>query len=174
MIFTLREELPGDAERIQQIHTAAFPTPAEGRLVDLLRNAGRLSVSLVAVVEGQPVGHIAFSPVSVGQLPGGQLPEGLGLAPLAVLPDFQKQGIGGGLIRSGLAACVRKQVPFVVVLGEPGYYGRFGFQPAARWNLSDEYGGGEAFQALELVTGGISAEGRVRYAPEFSMFATGD
>ena len=67
--------------------------------------------------------------------------DGLGLGPVAVLPEFQRRGIGGGLIRGGLAAAERLGTGFVVVLGEPAYYGRFGFRPAAEWGLRDEYGG---------------------------------
>jgi putative acetyltransferase len=166
--LTIREERPDDVPGIRQIHETAFPAPTEGRLVDELRHAGRLTISLVAVVERQPVGHIGFSPVIIGDIR-----TGLGLAPLAVLPEFQHRGIGGELVRNGLAACARYGTPFVVVLGEPGYYCRFGFQPAARWNLADEYGGGAAFQSLELVAGGTPEGGLVRYAPEFAAFATG-
>lgn len=165
--ITIRAEQPHDAIGIERVLRAAFPSDAEARLVTALRDAGRLTMSLVAVLAGEVVGHIAFSPVTVA----GQ-PCGLGLAPLAVRPDRQRQGMGRRLVEAGLHACRELGVGGVVVLGDPDYYGRFGFQPAAEWQLSDEYGGGEAFQALELRPGQFRAGGGlVQYAPEFGIFA---
>jgi len=114
---------------------------------------------------GEVVGHVAFSPVSVvGAI------DGVGLAPVAVLPAFRRRGIAEQLVREGLEACKQLGHGFVVVLGDPRYYHRFGFMPASRWGLRDEYGGGEAFQALELRQGWIPAGGEVvRYAPEFAI-----
>ena len=161
--MSIRADAPGEGDAIHAVHTTSFPTDVEARLVDALRAAGRLSLSVVAVHEGSVVGHVAFSPVS---LPGASL--GIGLAPVAVLPGFRRRGIAAQLIREGLAICRAQDVKFVVVLGEPSYYRRFGFLPASRWGLVDEYGGGDAFQALELQPGGIPAGGGlVRYAPEF-------
>ena len=162
--MNVRAETSADHATIRAVHTASFPTAAEARLVDALRTAGRLTLSLVAEEEDEIVGHVAFSPVTLAGVP-----EGLGLAPVAVLPEFRCGGVAAHMIREGLAACRRAGAGFVVVLGEPAYYQRFGFMPAAAWDLRDEYGGGEAFQALELrphpiPTGG----GVVRYAPEFA------
>lgn len=159
----IRVEATGDREAIHAVHAASFPSDAEARLVDALRDSGRLSVSQVATHQTIVVGHVAFSPVS---LPGASA--GVGLAPVAVLPAFRRRGIADRLIREGLAACRALDFRFVVVLGEPEYYGRFGFLPASRWGLEDEYGGGDAFQALELQPGAIPAGGGlVRYASEF-------
>jgi len=164
-MITVRPERPDDAPAIRRVHEAAFPTTLEGRLVDALRDAGRLTVSLVAERDREVVGHVAFSPVTLDGAPG--VTDGVGLAPVAVLPAHQRRGVGAQLVREGLAACAA--AGFVVVLGDPAYYGRFGFAPASRWGLRDEYGGGEAFQALELRSGGIPAgAGLVRYAPEFA------
>lgn len=161
--MNLRLEKPADRVGIHAVHEASFPTTDEAELVDGLRTAGRLTLSLVAEEQGQVVGHVAFSPVS---LQGTS--DGVGLAPVAVLPEFRRRGIAEELIRLGLTHCKKLGHGFVVVLGEPHYYRRFGFLPASRWGLRDEYGGGEAFQALELRTGAIpSAGGLVRYAPEF-------
>jgi putative acetyltransferase len=158
----IRAERAGDAAAIHAVHAASFPTDGEARLVDALRAAGRLVVSRVAVIDGAVVGHVAFSPVS--------LPTGVGLGPVAVLPAHRRRGLAAALIRDGLAACAADGFGVVVVLGDPLYYGRFGFAPASRWGLVDEYGGGDAFQALELSPGAIAAGGRglVRYAPEFA------
>ncbi|MCK6455296.1 MAG: N-acetyltransferase [Phycisphaerae bacterium] len=148
---------------------SAFPTAAEAGLVDALRAAGRLTVSLVAETADQVVGHVAFSPVSLAAPT-----HALGLAPVAVLPGYQRRGIGGKLIVEGLAACARIGAGFVVVLGEPAYYKRFGFAPAADWHMVDEYGGHAAFQAIELRAGAIPrGAGLVRYAPEFALVTGG-
>jgi putative acetyltransferase len=163
-MVSLRSERPRDIPAIRAVHAESFPTDAEARLVDLLRNAGALSVSLVAEVDRVVVGHVAFSPVCVAS---GCV--GAGLAPVAVLPSFRRQGIAASLIERGLAECRGAGFRWAVVLGKPEYYSRFGFQPAASFGLTDEYGGGHAFQVAALVPGGIpSNEGLVRYAPQFA------
>jgi putative acetyltransferase len=162
----IRPEQSGDAEGIAAVHRASFPTDDEARLVDTLRSAGRLSVSLVALTDGEVVGHVAFSPVTAGA------EVGAGLAPLAVLPGLRRRGIAAALVREGLAACRNLGFRWVVVLGEPEYYSRFGFTAASRFGLSDDYGGGEAFQALELEPDALAAvSGRVSYAPEFATLS---
>jgi putative acetyltransferase len=162
-VLVIRPERPADADAIHAVVAAAFPTDAEARLVEALREAGRLTISLVAEDGGEVVGHIAFSPVTVEGVGGG-----LGLAPLAVIPERRGEGVGGRLVREGLAAAGRAGAAFAVVLGEPGYYSRFGFEPAARHGLTDEYGGGDAFQVVTL--GGAPGRGLVKYAPEFAAF----
>jgi putative acetyltransferase len=169
MELCIRPEQPTDAVAIRRVLEAAFPTPAEAHLVGLLRDGGHLGVSLVAERDGEIVGHIAFSPVDVEGAAGEG--GGSGLAPLAVLPAYQRQGIGGRLVREGLAACERMGSGFVVVLGEPEYYQRFGFTRADRRGLGNEYGADEAFMVLELRSGGIPADGGlIRYGPEFAAF----
>jgi putative acetyltransferase len=149
---------------IHAVLAASFPTDLESRLVDLLRGAGRLRVSLVAEVDGALVGHIAFSPVTAAT---GAL--GVGLAPVAVAERHRRRGIAAALVRAGLEACRADGFGWEVVMGEPGYYSRFGFRPASEFGLSDEYGGGQAFQVIELVAGGLPVgAGLVRYAPEFA------
>jgi putative acetyltransferase len=162
-VTEIRREQPGDIAAIHAVHRACFPTSAEARLVDLLRAAGRLSVSVVAEEAGQVVGHVAFSPVDAGD---GRI--GAGLGPVGVLEVHRRQGIGATLVLAGLAACRDAAVPWVVVLGDPSYYARFGFRPASDFGLRDEYGGGPAFQCLELLPGSIPVgAGIIRYAPEF-------
>jgi putative acetyltransferase len=160
----VRPEQPGDIAAIHALHAASFPTDAEARLVSLLRAAGHLPVSLVAEADGAVVGHVAFSPVvaATGAV-------GAGLAPVAVLAPHRRQGIAARLIEAGLAACRSAGYGWAVVMGEPAYYSRFGFRPASAFGLSDEYGGGPAFQVVELVPAGLpSGAGLVRYAPEFA------
>jgi putative acetyltransferase len=142
----------------------SFPTSAEAQLVSALRDAGNLIVSHVAASAGEIVGHVAFSEavVQTGE-------RCVGLAPVAVVPAYRRRGIADRLIRSGISACADTDYAFIVVLGEPAYYRRFGFLPASSFTLVDEYGGGDAFQVLELVRGGIPGSGGlVRYAPQFA------
>jgi putative acetyltransferase len=166
-MMKIRPETPTDRDAIHDLHVASFPTDCEARLVDALRSSKRLVLSLVAEEEGEVVGHVAFSPVTVASAPAG-----IGLAPVAVLPAFRRRGIAEQLIREGLATCRQAGHRLAVVLGDPDYYRRFGFAPARRSGLRDEYGGGDAFQALELRPGAIPAGGGlVQYAPEFAAVA---
>jgi putative acetyltransferase len=163
-VVTIRVERAGDAGPIHAVHASSFPAAAEARLVDRLREAGRLSVSLVAEEGGRVIGHVGFSPVTVAS---GEA--GAGLAPVAVLEGSRKQGIAARLIEAGLDGCRAAGIRWAVVLGEPGYYGRFGFREAREFGLFDEYGGGPVFQAMELEPGGLPrGAGLVRYAPEFA------
>jgi putative acetyltransferase len=160
----IRPETPADRAAIRAVHRTSFPTGAEARLVDALRESGRLRLSLVAVDQDRVVGHVAFSPVTLAGAG-----DGAGLAPVAVLPEHRRRGIADQLIREGLDELGLAGCGFVVVLGDPGYYRRFGFEPAARWGLCDEYGAGDAFQTIELRPHAIpNGGGLVQYAPEFS------
>jgi putative acetyltransferase len=160
----VRKEWPADVEAIRALHTASFPTGAEAALVDALRVARRLEISLVSVEGDRVVGHVGFSPVTVD----GE-PLGLGLAPVAVWPDYRRRGVAAQLIREGLELCRKAAIGVIVVLGNPRYYSRFGFEPAGPYRLRDEYAGGDAFQVMELVRGSVPVGGGlVRYAPEFA------
>ena len=159
----LRQAGPGDHEAIRQVLLAAFPGPGEARLVSALRAAHPGLLELVAEEDGALVGHVLFSPVRIGEA------RGLGLAPLSVHPAHQRRGHGAALVRRGLQLLREGDAAFVVVLGDPGYYRRFGFSPASARSIGNEYGAGEAFQVLELVDGGLPpAGGLARYAPEFA------
>ena len=118
----IRQEVAEDIAAVFSVQAAAFSTEAEAQLVDRLRANGHASVSLVAVTNGTVVGHVLFSPVRVVDEQGMVAGSGLGLAPVAVLPEFQNQGVGKRLIVEGLAACRATGTNFVVVLGDPGYY----------------------------------------------------
>jgi putative acetyltransferase len=161
----VHSETPADIAGIRGLHQAAFPTPAESALVDALRAAGQLSLSLVATEPGRVIGHVGFSPIRVAGAP-----RGLGLGPVAVLAECRRRGVAAQLVREGLEQCRAAGVGLVVVLGAPRYYSRFGFTPAKLLALSDEYAGGDAFQALELIRGTVPAGGGlVQYSPEFSQ-----
>jgi putative acetyltransferase len=163
----IRPERPGDADAIRHVNERAFGQAAEARLVDALREAGVLTLSLVAESAGMVVGHLAFSPVTIAGPAGTR--EAVGLAPMAVLPERQGQGIGALLVRAGLEALRAAGHGAVVVLGHPHYYPRFGFAPASRWGLRWERDcPDEAFMALELRAGALEgAGGVVRFRPEF-------
>ena len=158
----IRHELPVDVDGIRHVHQLAFPSHEEAAIVDRLRGADRLTISLVAELGEEVVGHCALSPVTIDQQQ-----VGLGLAPVAVVPDYQRLGIGGDLVRQGLSACRESGVPLVVVLGSPGYYSRFGFVSASAYGLQDTYGGGAAFQAIILDDDRSPPSGLVHYASEF-------
>lgn len=162
----IRRERPEDIPGIRTVVTEAFGRPAEAVLVDALREAAALTVSVVADVGGRIVGHAGFSPITIG---GAQ--HALALAPVAVGPRYQRQGIGATIIRSGLELCREMDCPIVVVLGEPAYYKRFGFTPASGYGISCPFPvADEAYMALELVQGaGPDCRGVVRYRPEFDL-----
>ncbi len=162
----IRNEASSDRAAIRAIHLAAFPTDSEARLVDLMRQSTALSVSLVAEDAAELVGHIAFSPLTLEPVIG---LSGLGLAPVAVLPECQGQGVGAKLVEEGLDASRRLGAEFVVVLGEPAYYSRFGFRPASEFGLDNEYGAADEFMAIELSTGCLGdVQGLVKYCEAFS------
>ena len=163
-MYFCRLEQPTDLTAICVVHTGAFPTAAEARLVDALRGAGRLAVSIVAADAAGIVGHVTFSPVTAGGS------EGLGLGPLAVQAEHRRRGVGAMLVREGLASCSQAGRGFVVVLGAPAYYGRFGFARASDRGLVNDYGVDDEFMVLELRSGALPADGAlVRYAPEFAL-----
>lgn len=163
MSEVIRREAPGDAAAIQALLAAAFARAAEADLVAALRQAKALDVSLVAARGDAILGHVALSPCSVQ---GAFMPGVLGLAPLAVHPDHQRQGLGARLVEAALAAARAERGKLVVVLGDPAYYRRFGFRPARDIGLTCPWPGTEeAFQALILAT--PWPRGLVRYHPAF-------
>jgi putative acetyltransferase len=162
----IREEKSADQAAVRDVLKSAFPSDAEARLVDLLRQRQKASIALVAAVDRKIVGHLLFSPVRITNAPQGF--RGLGLAPVAVHRDFQNRGIGSKLIREGLERCKQGGYDAVVVLGHPNYYPRFGFQVASAYGLGNEYGVDDAFMVLELKDGILDTiNGLVCYAPEF-------
>lgn len=167
MDIIYRPEQPGDVTAIHHVNEAAFGQPNEADLVDALRANGQLLISLVAENEGEVVAHIAFSPVTVEG--GGATWGAVGLAPVAVLPEWQGRGVGSELIRRGLEACRQQGHEVVFVLGHPDYYPRFGFASAEALGVGCTYDvPPEAFMAAELRPGAIAGRiGTVRFAAEF-------
>ena len=167
MLITRREN-PEDVSAVRQINLQAFGGPEEAALVDALREAARPFISLVAVAADRVVGHISFSPVMIEGR--GPAPRAMGLAPMAVLPEYQRRGIGSQLVHAGLEECQRLGREVVVVVGHPRYYPRFGFIPAHGKGLRCEYEvPEEAFMVAELRPGALDgAGGIVRYHEAFS------
>ena len=170
-MIIVRHEQPEDASRIREVNELAFGQPAEADLVETLRQTGDDSVSLVAEDDGV-VGHILFTSVVVES--AGQRVLGMGLAPMAVLPDRQRQGIGSQLVRRGLDILRERGCPFVVVVGHPAFYPRFGFEPASIHGLACQWEGvpDAAFMVLVLdehAMAGVS--GVAKYKDEFNDVA---
>ena len=169
MQVEIRREAPGDVAQIRQVNELAFEGTAEANVIDRLRQICPDFISSVAVVDEQVVGHILFTPAWL-ETPDNQI-AGMGLAPLAVLPDYQNQGIGGKLIRAGLSEIKAYGWPFVIVLGHPGYYPRFGFETAFKYGIRCEYPAvpEEAFMILIFDRGVLPRNGAIaHYQPEWA------
>lgn len=164
----IRRERPDDAPAIEQLLQAAFDGPLEARIVAALRRSGAPWISLVAECDGDIVGQLVLSAVSIPVV-GDSDARVAGLGPMAVRPDRQNQRIGSQLIEAALAQGWVEQFDAIVVLGHPNYYPRFGFQPASRYQLESTWDvPDEAFMALELKPGALDAcAGPVRYHPAF-------
>jgi putative acetyltransferase len=170
----VRPEEPADLDAIRRVNERAFEGSAEADLVEALRAKGAVTLSLVAVGDGRVVGHILFSPVRIESSSGSAA--ALGLGPMAVLPELQRQGIGSLLVRSGLDACRDSGHEGVVVLGHPLYYPRFGFVPASRYGITSPWDVPDpVFMAIELRPGALrNRAGVARYQPEFGSPPSGE
>lgn len=162
----VRPERPEDADTIGTVIRAAFGAACrsggtEAAIVDALRQAGALAVSLVAVQDDEVVGHVAFSPVTVAGTAIGWF----GLGPVSVRPERQGAGVGQALIRQGLDCLRRMDAHGCVVLGDQGYYGRFGFAADRRLR----YGEAPPEYFLRLSFKEATPEGRVVYHPAFAL-----
>jgi putative acetyltransferase len=161
----IRREQSTDGPGVRRVLEAAFPTAAEADLAERLRRSGKAVIALVAEDEGSIVGYVVFSPLAIEPLAG---TVGLGLGPVAVLPDHEKHGVGRRLVQNGLAACRKWGAGFVSVLGDPEYYGRFGFESAREHGLRNEFAADDHFMVFELKSHGLPPNGSmIRYAPEF-------
>lgn len=163
-MIEIRTEHPGDIEAIRDLNRRAFGQDQEGNIVDALRSNGAALLSLLATLDGRAVGHILYSPASVGEVTGAAL------GPMAVLPEHQRQGIGSKLIEAGNLKLENEGCPFIIVLGHANYYPRFGFKPASTYGIGCEWDVPEdVFMILvldEAKMQGVS--GLARYRHEFS------
>jgi putative acetyltransferase len=166
--ITLHPETPTpqDQSAIRAINQAAFHRPDEANLVDRLRAASHILLSLLATSAAQPVGHILFTRMFI-ETPETKIPA-VALAPLAVLPTHQRQGIGGQLIQRGLDLLRAQGESIIIVLGHRTYYPRFGFSRDKAASLESPYPP-ESLMALELTPGALTnVRGVLRYAPPFT------
>ena len=170
-MITIRLERPEDASQIRLVNELAFGETTEADLVERLRRGCTDSLSLVAE-DDAIVGHILFTPVVVESEERRIL--GMGLAPMAVLPDRQRQGIGAQLVRRGLDILRERRCPFVVVVGHPEYYPRFGFEPASLRGLACQWEGvpDAVFMVLVLDLHGMAGvSGVAKYREELDEVA---
>ncbi len=166
-MVAIRREIPEDIDYIRYVNEQAFGQKEEAEIVDKLRNRSAVTLSLVAVQGDQIVGHILFSPVTIESERASF--EAIALAPMAVLPTYQRKGIGSQLVRAGLEECRRLGHEIVVVLGHAECYPRFGFVLAKPKGIDCEFEAPEeAWMILELLEGALAGRrGTVKFQPEF-------
>lgn len=138
MLVEIREERPDDVAAIRDVNQRAFGQDQESNLVDALRSNRAALLSLVATLNDRVAGHIMYSPATIGDITGAAL------GPMAVLPEHQRQGIGSKLVEAGNRKLKEAGVPFIIVVGHPNFYPRFGFKPASavamkcEWDVPDD------------------------------------
>lgn len=168
----IRQETPADFREVYALDTAAFGAESEAKLVDLLRTSMAFvpELALVATIGNKLVGHILFSKIKIADDEQHEW-ESLALAPVAVLPEYQRQGIGEKLIRTGLERAKALHFKSVIVLGHAQYYPKFGFEPADKWQIKAPFEvPAEVFMGLELVPDGLkNVHGTVIYPKAFEM-----
>ena len=164
----LRRELPSDVAAVREVHARAFDRPGEdvapeAVLVDGLRDDGDVvpGLSIVAERDGAVVGHVVCSSARIGERPS------LGLGPLGVLPAHQRQGVGSALVHGVLAAADALGAGEVVLLGDPAYYGRFGFVLAAPIGITPPEPAWAPHWQVRTLTAWDGTTGPFRYAPAF-------
>ena len=166
----VRQEIDKDYRGITNVNNLGFGQKNEGQLILRLRKTKKYipELSLVAEIEGRIVGHILFYPIEIRS--EAKVFPSLALAPMAVLPEFQRQGIGGQLVEEGLKKARKLGFKSVIVLGHAAYYPRFGFEPAGKWGIRPPFEvPDDAFMALELVKDALKdIQGTVEYRPEFN------
>jgi putative acetyltransferase len=162
----IRKESENDCKAVYEVNASAFETSSEADLVNDLRDQSIAVISLVAEEEGKIMGHIMFSPVDLIGHPELKI---IGLAPMAVLPDYQRKGIGSALVTEGLKRSRQLGYTAAVVLGHPKFYPRFGFKISTEFNIKYEYQvPEEAFMAMELKSGALKGKkGVVKFHPAF-------
>lgn len=170
-MISIRKEENRDRKLVSLIYKAAFGQATEADLVEALHKSCPEQLSLVAEEHGQVLGHILFTPATI-TTDNGERITGMGLAPIAVTPDLQGQGIGSRLVKAGLAILEERHCPFVIVLGHSRYYPRFGFVPADQHNIRCQWPDvpAEAFMILAMdpeAMRGVS--GVASYRDEFNQ-----
>lgn len=164
----IRTEEEKDRDAVYRINTMAFESPAEASLVNLLREQAEPYLALVAEIDQKVVGHIVFTPVTLNDHSSLKI---MGLGPMAVLPEFQRRGVGSELVRKGMDQCELLGADGIIVLGHAEYYPRFGFTPASGFGITSTYDvPDEVFMAMELKPGALQGKsGPANYHPAFSQ-----
>ena len=162
----IRKETPDDVTAIHRVEGQAFGRAAEADLVDALREAGAFVLSLIALRDGEIVGHILFTRGSIED--NSSEFDALALGPLAVLPKYHSQGIGTQLMEKGLEMCKEAGHDAVFLLGHPNYYPRFGFVKGSTKGIGNDYNADDAFMVKELCEGALDGiQGMAKFHPEF-------
>jgi len=167
-MITIRQEQPQDLNAIRTVNRRAFGQRLEADLVDKLRQKYHDLLSLVAVMQNEVVGHILFTPVTIES--ANTAVRGMALAPMAVMPEYQRMGIGSELVRAGIEQLKKRECLFIIVLGHAEYYPRFNFEPASRYGIRSEWEvPDDTFMILVLNEFEMqSTSGVARYLPEFA------
>ena len=149
----VRSEAASDAADVRAVHVAAFGQPDEADLVDVLRRDGLAVVGTVAELDGRVVAHALLGRITVGDAPS------LALAPVGVLPEYQRRGLGSAVVRAAIEEATLLGERLIVVVGDPAYYARFGFGSAADAGVTAPWSG-PALQVLALPAydGGVLGE----------------
>ena len=168
MNILIRKEEENDHKNIYEVNRLAFEQENESKLIEKIRVGSNFipDLSLVADINNRIIGHILFSKIKII---GNSIFETLALAPVAVLPEFQKQGIGSNLINRGMEKAKELGFDSIIVLGHKDYYPKFGFKRASKWNIKCCFEvPDEAFMAVELIDGALRGkEGTIKYPDEF-------
>jgi putative acetyltransferase len=169
MPIHIRKERPGDEKAVFDVNYRAFGQDPEPKAVDALRKNCPEGISLVAEEEGKIIGHILFTPAWIETAQ--KTVHGMGLAPLAVAPECQRKGVGTALIQSGIEELRAADTPFIVVIGHPGYYPKFGFEKGSKYGFRSEYDEvpDDAFMLLVFQPEAIQGiRGTIKIRPEFA------
>lgn len=168
MLIEIREERSDDVVAVREVNRRAFGQDQESNIVDALRTNGAALLSLVAIVNGQVAGHILYSPLTVAENV-----HGVALGPMAVVPEYQRRGIGTKLIEAGNRKIKDAGRPFIVVVGRAQYYPRFGSRPASEYGIKWEWDiSGRSFHVLVLNEAKMQgASGLAKYRHEFSTIS---
>ena len=168
MDVKIRKEEEKDYKRVYEVNRLAFQQENESKLIEKIRKGENFvpELSLVAEIDDEIVGHILFSKINII---GDAIFRSLALAPMAVIPEFQKQGIGGKLIKKGIEKAKELGFDSIIVLGHKEYYPKFGFQKASKWGIKCPFDvPDEVFMAIELANKALENKaGTVKYPKEF-------